>query len=197
MKLRKAIILVSFLFSCTLLYAQYDLDAGYLLEAKVKDGDTLYCSSIDPVYVFTGKKNRYNRHLRKYRRLVYNVKKVYPYSQMAKYKYDSLSIELLALETEKEQKEFIKQVEREIKDEYEDELKGLTITQGRILLKLIDRELGHTSYDIVKELRGTFSAVLWQTLARLFGSNLKSEFDAEGEDRLMNEIILLIEAGMI
>ena len=71
------------------------------------------------------------------------------------------------------------------------------LRQGRILLKLIDRETGETSYALLKDLKNSFSAVFWQTLARLFGQNLKSEFDPEGEDKLLNDIVLMIEAGQL
>jgi hypothetical protein len=116
---------------------------------------------------------------------------------MAGEKYDSVEAHFMTLHTEKEKKAYIKQVEQEIMDEYEDDLKGLTITQGRILLKLIDREVGETSYDLLKEFKGFFSAFFWQTLARIFGHNLKSEFDPEIEDKLLNEIVILIENGQL
>jgi hypothetical protein len=116
---------------------------------------------------------------------------------MAGAKYDTVAARLASLKTEKEQRQYIKQVEQEIVDEYEDDLKKLTITQGRILLKLIDRETGETSYELLKELKGSFNAFFWQTLARIFGHNLKSEFDPEGEDKLLDEIMSLIEAGAI
>ena len=76
----------------------------------------------------------------------------------------------------------MKQVEDELLRDYKDDLKKLTITQGRILIKLVYRETGDTSYELVEELRGKFSAFFWQALARLFGSNLKSEYDPQGED---------------
>ena len=69
------------------------------------------------------------------------------------------------------------------------------MTQGRILIKLIDRETNKTSYEVVKELRGSFQAAFWQAIARIFGSNLKTEFDAEGEDKMLNEIMIMIEKG--
>jgi hypothetical protein len=116
---------------------------------------------------------------------------------MAGKKYDEVSEHMLSLTTERERREYIKQVEAEIMDEYEDDLKKLSITQGRILLKLIDREIGETSYDLLKELKGTFSAVFWQALARIFGNNLKSEFDPNGEDKLLNEIMILLENGQL
>jgi hypothetical protein len=137
------------------------------------------------------------REMRKYRRLVRNIKVVLPYAKLAKEKYDEVVVELEELDSEKEKKMYMKQVEEELKDEFEDDLKKLTITQGRLLLKLLDREIGETSYELLKEFRGTFSAFFWQTLARIFGHNLKSEFDADGEDKLLNEIVLLIENGQL
>jgi pyruvate dehydrogenase complex dehydrogenase (E1) component len=81
--------------------------------------------------------------------------------------------------------------------EFEDDLTKLTITQGRLLIKLIDRETGNTSFDLVKELRGSFSAFFWQAIARLFGSNLKSTFDKDGEDKLIDQILVLIDNGQL
>lgn len=82
-------------------------------------------------------------------------------------------------------------------NDFEDDVKNLTITQGRILLKLIDRETGNTTYLILQDLKGNFSAVFWQTVARVFGSNLKSEYDPKGEDHLIEQIVQMIEAGQL
>jgi hypothetical protein len=76
-------------------------------------------------------------------------------------------------------------------------LRKLTFTQGRILIKLIDRETGHTTYEIVKELKGSLSAFFWQSVARIFGSNLKMEYDAKGDDRMIEDIVIRIENGML
>ena len=84
-----------------------------------------------------------------------------------------------------------------MKAQFEEELKNLTVTQGQILIKLIDRQTDYTTYDVVKEMRGTFSAFMWQTMARLFGSTLKSEYDKAGEDKLIEDIIAQIESGEI
>jgi hypothetical protein len=82
-------------------------------------------------------------------------------------------------------------------DEFEDEVKHLTITQGRILMKLIDRETGDTTYYLLKDLKGNLSAVFWQAVARVFGSNLKTTYDPDGEDKLIEQIVLMIEAGQL
>ena len=135
--------------------------------------------------------------MRRYARLIYNLKIVYPYAIMAAGKLHEMNDVFLNLKTERERNAYVKQVESELVAEFENDLKSLTITQGRLLIKLIDRETGNTSYELVRELRGSFSAFFWQTVARLFGSNLKTKFDADGEDKLIEQILILIENGQI
>ena len=168
-----------------------------IVQYKLENGDTVYMARIQEVIIFPKRVFTSEAQRRHYGRLVRNVKKVYPYALMAREKYYTVAAHLQTLKTDKEKRDYIKQVEQEIKNEYEDDLKGLTITQGRILLKLIDRETGETSYDLLKEFKGSFNAVFWQTLARIFGNNLKSEFDANGDDAMINEIIVLIENGQL
>ncbi len=169
----------------------------YVARRLILDGDTIWVADLDEVYIFPTHtfKNRWQYW--RYTRLIYNVKKAYPWAKLAGQKLDEVEKHMGTLKTEKEQKEYIKQVEKELLDDYKEDLKHLTITQGRILIKLVDRETGDTSYELVKELRGNLSAAFWQALARLFGSNLKSEYDAAGEDRLIEEIVLKIEAGQL
>jgi hypothetical protein len=169
----------------------------YVARAIIIDGDTLWVAELDEVYIFPTKKFKSRRERRRYTRLIYNVKKAYPWAKLAGEKLAEVEIHLVSLETEKEQKAYMKQVEKELLKDYKNDLKKLTITQGRILIKLIDRETGDTSYELVKELRGNLSAVFWQALARLFGSNLKSEYDPDEEDHLIEEIIVLIENGQL
>lgn len=197
--MKRIIIVILFIISCNAVKAQDTLAVigDNVLYGLVVDGDTILVSTIEEVYILPMRKFKSNRDLRKYRRLVRNVKKVYPYAKLAKSKYDEVSINLAKIDSEKQKKEYMNQVEQEIKDEFEGKLKKLTISQGRILIKLIDREIGETSYDLLKELKGKFSAFFWQTFARLFGNNLKSTFDAEGEDQLLNEIVLLLENGQL
>ena len=169
----------------------------YVARAVVIDGDTLWVADLDEVYIFPTKKFKNRRERRRYTRLIYNVKKAYPWAKLAGDKLAEVEVQLMSLETEQEQKEYMKLIEQELLKDYKEDLKKLTLTQGRILIKLVDRETGDTSYELVKELRGNLSAVFWQALARLFGSNLKSEYDADGEDRLIEEIVILIENGQL
>lgn len=170
---------------------------GYPVFAIIKDGDTTYMSNLEEAVIKPKKRAAAARDLRQYRRLIYNVKKVYPYAKLAGEKFGEVNAHLQTLKTGREQREYIRQVEDDILKQYEEDLKDLTITQGRILIKLIDRETNETSYEVVKDLRGSFQAAIWQAIARIFGSNLKTEFDAEGEDKVLNDIMIMIEQGQL
>jgi len=198
----KKIIFAILLFSCFSLSgeAQDSIPQTgdiYVARAVVIDGDTMWVADLDEVYIFPTKRFTSRRERRRYTRLIYNIKKAYPWAKMAGERLAEVEIKMDSLETEREQKAYIKEVEQELLKDYKEDLKKLTVTQGRILIKLVDRETGDTSYELVRELRGNLSAAFWQALARLFGSNLKSEYDSEGEDRLIEEIIILIENGQL
>lgn len=133
------------------------------------------------------------------RRLVRNVRKAYPYAKLAKEKllgYDTL---LLAARNDRERRQLMKQAEKEITDQYTDELKDLTISQGAILIRLIDRETGDTSYKVVQELRGKVRALFYQGFARLWGYNLKTEYNPKlnDEDDKIETIVTLLDRGAI
>lgn len=165
--------------------------------ARIIDGDTLPLITLSEVNIEATILFKNQREYRKYSRLVRHVKKVYPYARLAGIKlleYDRL---LAGVESEKERKRIMKQAEDELKEEFGDELKQLTFTQGKILLKLVDRETGTTSYDVVQELRGKFAAFFWQSIARIFGYNLKVKYDPLFEDREIELIVRMIESGKI
>ncbi len=128
-------------------------------------------------------------------RLKYNVKKAYPYAILASARLKEYEKVLATIPSEDGKQAYMKVAEKKLQKEFGPELKNLSINQGRILIKLIDRETGNTSYDLVKQLRGNFSAFMWQGLASLFGSSLKTEYDPEGEDKLIEIAIKQVEAG--
>lgn len=134
-------------------------------------------------------------NLKKYLKLRRDVLRAYPYAKLAAQQLQFINDSTAKIKSERARKKFIKETEQELKEKFEKDLKNLTYTQGRILIKLIDRETGNTSYKLVKELRGSLQAFFWQSMARLFGSNLKSEYDAEGEDRMIEGIVQAIERG--
>ena len=122
-------------------------------EWTVEKGDSVPLVHILPVYVFSRPVD-----LRRYRKLVDAVKKVYPIAKIAKARMADMEEELCRLPTKKAQKEYIRQVYHQIKDEYTPVLKHMTRTQGKVLLKLIDRETEYTAYEVLKEFRGGFVA---------------------------------------
>ena len=140
---------------------------------------------------------KYKVYARKHSRLIHNVKRAYPYAKLAGIKLREYEVVLKNASSDKERRQLMKQAERELKDEFEDDLKNLTFKQGIILIKLVDRETGDSSYELVQELRGKFVAFFWQTFARLFGYNLKVKYDPEGEDKEIEDIVVMIENGSI
>ncbi|MBE9517694.1 MAG: DUF4294 domain-containing protein [Bacteroidetes bacterium] len=172
-------------------------DNSVVTRAVVEGSDTLPIFELPEVLVYERRDFEYLYLKRRYRRMIRNIKKAYPYAQIAGVKLKELDDQLATLNSEKEQKAYINQAEKEIMDQFEKQVKRLTVTQGIILVKLIDRETGRTSYQVIKELKGGFTAFFWQGIARIFGNNLKTEYDPENQDKVMEDIVLGIEAGFI
>jgi len=151
---------------------------------------------LDEVMVISKPRKEYKRKIRKYNSLVRKVTKVYPYAKLASERINDIEDNVAKIESEAKKKEYIEQAEDELMAEFEEPITKLTFSEGRILIKLIDRETGDTSYELIKRLRGRFSAFFWQTVAIVFGSNLKAEYDPE-EDMMIENIIVRIENGEI
>ncbi len=161
-------------------------------EWTVVDGERIPHIHILPVYVFSKGVDK-----RKYWLLVNAVKKVYPLAQTAKEMMAGMEEELAALPTEKEQKAYVKEIYKAIVDEYTPVLKKMTRTQGRVLLRLIDRETEYTAYNIVYEFRGKFLAGFWQGVSKVFGQDLKAEYGENDEDAIIEQIVVYYEAGLL
>ena len=172
-------------------------DRFYLLENVEREGETMPEIELDEVRVVqkVGFKERFQWW--RYRRLVYNVKKVYPYAVLVRESLAQVNDTLHTIEGDRERKRYLKDFEKSIFSEYEDDMRQMTITQGKILIKLIDRETQNTGYDLIREYRGTISAVFWQGIARRFGTNLKDRYDSDGDDYLIEKVIYEIEAGRL
>lgn len=171
-------------------------DSTYVLSSVVLGDDTLPIVQLR-IADINGKKKRTTRQDRRDARLKRYVVKVYPYARLAGQLFEAYQRELDSIPSEAGKKAFMKIAEDELREEFEGELRKLTIMQGQILVKLVNRETDKTGYDIVKQMRGGFSAFFWQGVARLFGTNLKSTYDAEGEDKKIEEIVQGIENGTI
>ncbi|MDA3883322.1 MAG: DUF4294 domain-containing protein [Bacteroidales bacterium] len=174
-----------------------NVSSVYVLPAIVVDGDTLAVVQLDKVYIFPPLQfDNHDEYLR-YRRLVRDVKKVYPYSLIARRTMIEIQLELQNKSKKRDEKKYVKERQEELMEMYAEELKKLTIRQGQILIKLVDRELDQSSYDVIKDLRGGVSAFMWQQVARLFGESLKAEYDPIGEDALIERIVTMIEQGRL
>ena len=200
--------IVSFIVLTSNVSAQSDLPVNdvdtlpgrsYLIQNVERGGEVLPEVEIKEITVVarpsreSSKKSVY----RKYERLIFNLKKVYPYALMVRKKLDEVNSEIATLESEKSRKEYLKEFEKNIFGEYEDDIRNMTITQGRLLIKLIDRETQNTSYSLIRDYRGKFSAAFWQSIARIFGTNLKEEYDPFGEDAMIELILFEIESGRL
>jgi hypothetical protein len=168
-----------------------------VLRTVIVDGDTMPHVDLKevpilPVRVF---KNRFQE--RQYWRLVYNLKKVLPYSKIVAATVQEVDSRLAAVKSEKERRKMIKSMEDTLWKKYEAELRQMTITQGKLLFKLVDRETSNSTYYWIDSYRGSVSAFFWQGMARLFGTNLKSEYDPKGEDAVIEQIVNYIEKGYI
>lgn len=172
----------------------------YLLQKIKRNGEVLPEIAIKEVTVVGHSKSSSRRaqsQYRKYDRLVYNLKKTYPYAVIVRLRLNQVNEDLLQFNDEKDRRKYVKNVEKDVFKEYEDDIQDMTITQGRLLIKLIDRETQNTSYDIIKQYRGGLNAAFWQGIARLFGTNLKEEYDPYGEDALIEALVAEIEAGRL
>lgn len=170
-------------------------EGSMIVRATVYKGDTIPYGTLPTVTCYVPRVFKNKRDAAKWDRLKYNVKKVYPYAILAAAKLKEYDQLLAKIPNENDRKRYMKLAEEKLKDEFGAELKKLTISQGRILIKLIDRQTGKTTYDIVKDMRGSFSAFMWQSVATIFSSSLKDDYDPKGEDRAIEEAIRLIENG--
>lgn len=158
---------------------------------KEKGGDSVLYITLLPVKIRGG------INLREHERMVRAVKKVYPLAIDAAQRLEELDIELAKLDLKKDQKAYTKAVEDALKEEITPMLWKMTRYEGMILVKLIDRETDCTVFSIVKDIRSGFTAGFYQALARLFGANLKLEYDPEGEDYILEQIVLYYNAGLL
>lgn len=170
---------------------------GYLVPMCIYEGDTIPWIQLRPVYIFRPLIFKNRKEEIEYNRLIRNVKKVYPISKeihraiIETYEY------LQTLPNEKARQKHIKRVEKGLKEQYTAQMKKLSFAQGKLLIKLVDRQSNQTSYELVKAFMGPFKAGFYQTFASLFGASLKKEYDPLGEDKLTERIVLMVESGQI
>jgi len=195
MRLRTFYIVLCLLFSFGV-FGQQETHSPRVLKVHIENGDTLPYLTLPEYNYIESIYFRSKRQQRKWNKLMRNVVKVYPYAQITSELLEYYDEELAKIEDEAERKEFMQQSEEVLKNEFKGEIMNMTVSQGKVLVKLIDRETGQTSYELIKELRSGFTAFMWNSIATLFGNSLKAEYDPV-EDADIEQIVQMIERGEI
>lgn len=166
----------------------------YLPYTVNERGDTVYHDQIRPSYVYTGKKK--GRKWRKYYKLVHNFGKAYPFALLARDIVRETDSTFDARNMGRWKKDrYVKKLERDLFIAYEKPLRNLTVSQGQLMLRLVDRETGMSSYDLIKLYKNRTAAGFWQGVGKLFGADLKSRYDPEGIDKQTEELVQIWEKG--
>ncbi len=173
-----------------------DIHLGKNLPYIIEKEDTIYVVNLNTINI-EAEGPDYLANLQAYYRLRFNVIKVYPYARLAAVKLNEMNTKLASLPNERERKRYRNQVEEQVRKDFEDQVKKLSINQGNVLIKLIDRETGQSSFALIKELKGTFNAFFAQGLAKLFGHDLNDRYDPTGTDKTIESIVRQIETGEI
>lgn len=166
-----------------------------LVGAEIVGTDTFASALLDEFEKFDKLPRHLARKQEKYNRLKYNIYKVYPYAAIAADILKNVDQDLAKIgDDKKARKQYLNGIEKELNKRFKGELENLTISQGQVLVKLINRQTGKNCFGIIKELKGGFSAVVWQSVALLFSNSLKKEYDPHGADHEMEVIVADLEA---
>jgi len=161
------------------------------------DGDSIQYMEMSNVYVYPEPTFKSKRQQQSYMRLVKNVKRVLPIAKEARQMLIETAEYLETLPNQKARDEHLRKVEAAIVREYKPKMKKLTFSQGKLLIKLVDRECHSTAYEAMQAFIGPFRSGLWQAFAWTFGASLKKGYDPEGVDRLTERVVLMVEAGQL
>lgn len=165
--------------------------------ATIDKGDTLAVVNLREIYVYPPVKFKNKRQQKRYTKLVRDVKRTLPYAKMV---YETLIETYEYIETlpdDKARQAHLKRMEKELFAQYKPELKRLTFSQGKLLIKLIDRECNQSSYNLLKAYLGSFRAGFWNLFASMFGASLKTEYDPHGKDAMTERVVVLVENGLL
>ncbi len=172
MKNMKFPLLLLFLTTCFFAHAQKQ--DSVTVVTRIQDGDTIKVIELDPILISVGMDEDQRKA---YELLKWRVKQVMPYAKLAAYRMRTMEDKLATIKGKRERKKFIRECEESLKELFKENLKQLSIEQGKILMKLIHRETGQTTWEIMKKYRGGTEALIWQSFGAVYGHNMKSEFD--------------------
>jgi len=174
-------------------------EGGALLRIEIlENGDTLFIAPIQDLYIYPRQSYSASKTQEQfYWRTVRDVKKTLPLAKTVSEEMAKTNRILLTLKTDRERREYLDAFEKQIFHRYEPTIRDMTRTQGKLLIKLIDRQCQLSSYDIIRIYKGSFTAFFWQGVAKLFKTDLKAQYDPEGEDKQLERIIEMIESGQL
>ncbi len=184
MKSRIVILLLLAAFTVSNLSAQRRARGFWKQEWAVERGDSIPVVHILPIRKYSRKPD-----MRRYQRLIRYVKKCYPLAKQARIEMQKMERQLLAVKDKREQEQLSKELQKQLIKQYTPVILKMTFSEGKVLLKLIDRETEHTAFQIIKEFRGGFVAGFWQMFGKMFGNNLKLEYDPEGKHKILEQIV--------
>ena len=170
---------------------------GYMVRTCIYQGDTIPWVEMRNIYVYPTLVFKNKRQEMKYYKLVRDVKKVYPIALLVNRCVVETYEFMETLPNEKAKSKHIKNVEKDLRKTYTPMMKKLTFSQGKLLIKLVDRENNQTSYDLIKAFVGPLRATCYQVFASLFGASLKKEYDPDGNDKLTERVLTLVENGQL
>jgi len=192
-------LLYSMVFCCSLiaatqLNAQSGMNDTLRVEAFITpEGDTIPQSWLPPAEVNAIQTANWRKYWQNWTRLRNAVYVTYPYAKTAGKIISEVNIQLANVPDDRQRKLIIKSREKELKRDFADKVTNLSVYQGKVLMKLINRETGNNCYAIIKEFKGGFNAGFWQAVAFVFGSNLKQQYDAKGDDKDIEKIVLEVQ----
>ena len=202
--MRRILTIMLLMCAITMMAQEEDVtDAGPTFVPTVKvskvmvDGDSIPYMEMSNVYVYPQITFSSKRQQTSYMRLVKNVKATLPIAKQARQMLIETAEYLETLPTKEAKDEHIKRVEKNILKEYKPKMKKLTYSQGKLLIKLVNRECKSTSYEAIQAFMGPLRAGFWQAFAWAFGASLKKEYDPDGTDRLTERIVLMVESGQL
>lgn len=170
---------------------------GYMVPACVYEGDTIANFALPVLHIFKPLRLTTREQVLEYRRLVRDVKRVLPFAKMVSETLFETYEYMETLPTERAKAKHLRQLEKDLIAQYTPELKKLTLRQGKLLIKLINRECNSSSYGLIDAFLGRFSASMWNGFAKLFGASLKTDYDPEGEDAVIERVCVMVERGYL
>ncbi|WP_306540940.1 DUF4294 domain-containing protein [Dysgonomonas sp.] len=169
----------------------------YIDMAVIYHGDTIAIMNLKPVYIYAPLKFKNNKQRQEYSKLVRDVRIAYPYARMITASIVETYEYMQSLPNDKARDKYMNDVQKYMMEEYKPKMKKMTKNQGKVLVKLIDRQCNTSSYNIVKALVGSFKAGVYNAFAGLFGNSLKTEYDPEGRDAEIEAIVTQLEQGTL